>query len=174
MKNHASILGLSREFGVDQQTVKRLLVARGLTHQDLKDRKQAQAVRTALAQYKAELGPVSGTSTKPGPRQRKYEEEVKILERRNRIEDLLERKEYMRTSDVEKMFLMGLQKIELVPEKMQSEFGLPDAQRRRLQELLDEARTEWSKGICNSRLTNDAPAAEEPAEKVKKTRQNKK
>lgn len=82
----------------------------------------------------------------------KTRQEVIRLTRLNRIEEKLEKSQYMETKTVENMMLMGINKLELIPVKMESEFGLPTNVVARLRQLLDEARVEWSKGLM---LTNE-------------------
>ena len=68
-------------------------------------------------------------------------------ERRDRVAQKLEEKSYITTEEVSSILEIGIKSIELVPGKMESEFGLTPEQTRRLQQLLDEARSSWAKQI---------------------------
>jgi hypothetical protein len=139
----SSYRSLGLDFKIDQVTVKTVLLRAGVTMEQLKTPEGLVTAREVLTAYKADYGKQSGTKTDPGPRQRKFEEEVKLLERKNRIEAQLESHEYMLTSDVEKIINLGLKKLELVPVKLQSEFSLDEKLVKRLTELQDEAREAW-------------------------------
>jgi hypothetical protein len=86
-------------------------------------------------------------SSEDSPFRAKAAEEVKRLKRENRIAEMLERRDYMKTDDVEKVIMLIVTRLELIPVKMASEFSLPKNQSDRLQQLLDEARTDAANAI---------------------------
>ena len=66
-----------------------------------------------------------------------------MAERKNRIQKKLEAKDYMPTDEVSEILQIGIKSLELIPEKISSEFATPPAQTKRLTQLLDEARADW-------------------------------
>ncbi len=79
--------------------------------------------------------------------ERLNEAKLEAQQRKNRIAEKLELREYMPTDEVSTLLEIGIKAVELVPAKMESEFGMPPNQVRRLQQLLDEARADWVKQI---------------------------
>lgn len=142
-QSHATINQLSEETGADRRSIKKWLAA-----DDIQPGASGYSRREAVAC----IGRHRGADADDGKKDKsafaeKTAEEVIKLRRENRIAAKLEDETYMLTDDVEKMMLMGISKIENIPSKIESEFGLPQHQIKRLTALLDEVRTEWAKGL---------------------------
>lgn len=127
---------LAVEFGMNVQTVSMKLYKAGIEPDDPR-------AREVLAEYKKNFG----RQDNEGSQTEKRKQEVELLERKNRIAQKLEDGTYITRDKVEKYFQVGIQKLELVMPKLQSEFGLDEKIIKRGQELFDEARTEWSKAV---------------------------
>ncbi len=139
-KEPDSNAGLSREFNVTEHTLARWFRQDGIADGTIEKKRECIKNRIALKKK-------AKTSGKGTPSNRKTLAEAERLERRNRIEALLEEKQYLKADEVEKIISMGIQKIELVPVKMESEFQMEAKMVARLRQLLDEAREAWAKGI---------------------------
>jgi hypothetical protein len=87
-----------------------------------------------------------GESKSPAA-ERLNEQKCESLQRKNRIAEKMELREYMETSEVSGLLELGVKALDLIPSKMESEFGLGAEQTKRLTQLLDEARAEWVKQI---------------------------
>lgn len=127
---------LAVEFGMNVQTVSMKLYKAGIEPDDPR-------AREVLAEYKKNFG----RQDNEGSQTEKRKQEVELLERKNRIAQKLEDETYLERVFMEKVLLIGFQKLELVMPKLQSEFGLDEKIIKRGQELFDEARTEWAKLI---------------------------
>lgn len=144
-KSRATINQLSEEGYGDRRSIKKWLATDGVEAVGgLYDRRAA--VR-CLKGRKKSAAEANEDGEKGSILAEKTRQEVIKLTRENRIADKLEDGTYMLTDDVEKMILMGIGKFENIASKMESEFGWPPNVTKRLQQLLDEARGEMSKGL---------------------------
>lgn len=145
---HATISGLYAITGADRQRMKRWLIESGLKPMMIGQRDlwpKAEALKVIEARsHDPENGDVN---------KRKTLAEALKLERHNRIEEKLEKSEYMLTDNIEKMASMFISKLESIPTRFQSEFSISDKAAKRLTSLLDEARAEMLKGLPDTLKT---------------------
>lgn len=133
-KNPTSLNSIAERLHCDKRTLAGWIRDDGIDPSDLK------AVEKCVKAHKKQI---SKRGDEDSPFKRKAEAEAERLERRNRIEEKLEARDYVTREDVTKLLQLGIGKIEQVPEKMASEFALPVEQVKRLTVLLDEAREGW-------------------------------
>lgn len=79
--------------------------------------------------------------------QAKTREEALAKRRENENASALADGTLIKLSDVEKLIGIVINRLELIPSKMQSEHNLPSPATKRLQSLLDEARSEMAKDL---------------------------
>jgi hypothetical protein len=139
MKRPTTISSLALEFSCDNRSVRKWLMQAGVNAADSK--KARHVVKTRKAGHEAHM------EGEDSPSKRKTIAEAEKIERENRIAEKLESREYLLKSEIEQVITIGIGKLELIPVKMASEFALPDTQVKKLTELLDEVRHEWSKDI---------------------------
>lgn len=158
-KRKYSINAYSEEFACDARSVKKWLAAEKIDPTNVRAAKACISRRQKewqAAHPHGAAGQQSAPDAKPGsngeaagrhPLYRKLLAEAERLERKNRIEGLIESKDYVKAADHQRIIQMGIGKIELVPVKLHSEFSLADNLVKRLTALLDEAREAWAKDI---------------------------
>lgn len=94
------------------------------------------------------------------PYRRKVEAEAQRLERRNRIEQRLEERSYVKADDVEKVIRLVVQVLENIPNRVQSQYGLTPEQANGVQKLLDEARAEAANAVLQMGPNDDTAKPE--------------
>jgi predicted transcriptional regulator len=128
---------ISRETGRDRRTVRRIL-----------DAAQIKPGDDGALEFVKQAGDTKDLRKNPNsPAARISMAEADLVERRNRIAQKLEDETYIEVEAMDKLLRLLIGKLEVIPTKMQSEFGVPDKQTKRLRELLDECRQEASKEI---------------------------
>ena len=76
--------------------------------------------------------------------------ERRQAERKDRIAQKLEDETYVEAGDMLKNFQVAVNSLELLPQKLESEFALPPATVKRHQQLIDEARQSIADFIRNT------------------------
>jgi hypothetical protein len=125
---------ISAETGRDVRTVKRILERAGVNKTD------PNAIETVRGGLDARMHPTS-------PSARKMAAEAEMKERQNLIAKKLEEESYVEIAQVEATFRIIINKLEIIPQKLASEFNLEPKIVARLTALLDECRQEVSKEI---------------------------
>lgn len=154
-KTGVTVNTLWEKTGVDRRTIKKILEeggARPVGVENLGNRESTlydeEEALTIIEHWKANnaAGGRDGNAL-----QRKIMElRISKEERRERIAQNLEDGSYMDTTEVEQIFTTLCQALDQVPGKLKSELGLNDAQKKRVEQLLDEARAVAARKILKN------------------------
>lgn len=137
-----------RETKVDRRTIQKILDGAGIQPIKPGGNIYPDEALQAVAAWKAEQYDEDTEGESPFKRLARLKGDE--IARQNRIAEALDAKTLVEVDKVEKLVLIFVGKLELIPVKMESEFGLDKKIITRLTELLDEARREMSKAASQA------------------------
>lgn len=145
-----TINAASEKFGCEQRSLKKWIAADGIKptrtegrrkfydEAELKQCVYLHKQSSSHRSLKENIDPETGLTWS----QRKSMEEAKALARENRRADMADSREWMRTEDHFRILRALLDRLEQLPGKCKSEFGLSLAQENGLRKTLDQIRSE--------------------------------